>query len=121
MKNGDLRLSKTVPRSDLTPLEVERFWNVLCPYLAVLLNEELPLPDPNIDFTLLDPVNEKDKRRCMAMIHCSMWKGNYSVAVANIKAVRAFFRSEKEGGLSSSSASELADLKHVFERTPLER
>ena len=68
--------------------EVEQFWSVIQPYLAKLLNHEMPLPDSNIDFTFLNPANEKHKQDCMQAIHHSMWKGKYSLAVANIKAVR---------------------------------
>ena len=102
-----------------TPKEVDRFWNVLQPYLAQLLNNEIPLPDPSIDFTFLDPENEKHKQCCMQAIHDSMWKGKYSLAVADIKAVRTFFHGAVYS--SSSVGEQLQELKEVFERRPLKR
>ena len=102
-----------------TPKEVDRFWIVLQPYLAQPLNNEMPLPDPSIDFTFLDPANERHKQRCIQTIHGSMWKGKYSLAVANIKAVRTFFHDAVHS--SSSVGEQLQELKEVFERRPLKR
>lgn len=102
-----------------TPKEVDQFWIVLQPYLAQLLNHEMPLPDPTIDFTFLDPANEKHKQRCMRAIHVWMWKGKYSLAVANIKAVGTFFHDAVHS--SSSVREQLQELKEVFERRPFER
>ena len=102
-----------------TSKEVDRFWSVLQPYLAKLMNHEMPLPDSSIDFNFLNPANEKHRQRCMQAIHESMWKGKYSLAVADIKAVRTFF---DDAVHSSSSVNEqLQELKGIFERRPLER
>lgn len=103
-----------------TPQEVDQFWSVLQPYLAKLLNDEMPLPDSNIKFTFLDPANEKHKKYCIQNIHESMWKGKYSVAVANIKAVGTFFHDTVDSG-HSSVTDQLQELKDVFKRRPLER
>ena len=98
--------------------EVEQFWSVIQPYLAKLLNHEMPLPDSNIDFTFLNPANEKHKQDCMQAIHHSMWKGKYSLAVANIKAVRTYFHHTVQG--QPSFAEQLQELREVFERLPIE-
>ena len=110
---------KHFPDPIWTSREVEQFWSVLQPYLATLLSDEMPLPDTNIDFTFLDPVNEQHRQRCIRLVHESMWKGKYSLAVANIKAVRIFFHSVLNR--NSSVAEQLQELKEVFERRPLER
>ena len=101
-----------------TSREVEQFWSVLQPYLAALLNDELPLPDTNIDFTFLDPQNERHKKRCIRSVHESMWKGKYSLSVANIKAVGNFFQKTVS---MSTVAEQLQELKEVFEQRPFER
>lgn len=103
-----------------TSLEVEQFWSVLQPYLAQLLNDEMPLPDSNIDFTSLDPRNEKHKQHCIRIIHQSMWKGKYSLAVADIKAIKTFFHDTKRAMNSRSSVSDqLQELKEVFNYRPM--
>ena len=83
------------------------------------MNHEMPLPDSSIDFNFLNPANEKHKQRCMQAIHKLMWKGKYSLAVADIKAVRTFFHDAVHG--SSSVNEQLQELKGIFERRPLER
>lgn len=105
-----------------TSREVEHFWAVLHPYLATLLDDEMPLPDTNIDFTVLDPLNEIHKKHCIKIIHDSLWKGKYSLAVANIKAVRSFFHDTVHTSNRNSTVAErLQELKEVFEQRPLER
>ena len=100
-----------------TQLEVEKFWNVLRPYLIHLLRNEMPLPDFNIDFTCLDSSNVKDKQFCMNVVHGCLWKGKYSLAVANLKAVETFF----DGRQYHTIADELRTLEGVFKRSPFDR
>lgn len=106
-----------------TPIEVDQFWRVLHPYLAQLLNDVMPLPDSDIDFSSLDPGNEKHKQRCIQIIHQSLWKGKYSLAVANIKAIKTFFRdsagSAKNNHVGVSDL--LQELKKAFENRPMTR
>ncbi|KAL9964431.1 hypothetical protein ACROYT_G028074 [Oculina patagonica] len=99
-----------------TAKEVEQFWSVLEPYLTQLLNHETALPESSIDIASLDPGNLTHKQHCMQAIHDSMWKGKYSLAVANIKAVRTFFRDTVQR--QSSVTEQLQELKEVFHRRP---
>ena len=103
-----------------TQREVEKFWDVLRPYLAHLLNDEIPLPDYNIDFASLSSNSEKDRQFCMDVLHDCLWKGKYSLAVANLKAVQTFFDSGNEG-YGQSIAEQLRALEDVFKSSPLER
>lgn len=104
-----------------TQLEVERFWNVMRPYLIHLLRDETPLPDFSIDFTCLDSKNVKDKQLCMNVVHGCLWKGKYSLAVANLKAVETFFDGGNKSRQQHTIADELHVLKDVFKRTPFDR
>lgn len=81
----------------------------------------MPLPDSDIDFTSLDPGNEKHKQHCIQIIHQSMWKGKYSLSVANIKAIKTFFQdSAVRANNSHISVSDLLrELKKVFEYRPM--
>ena len=103
-----------------TQREVEKFWDVLRPYLAHLLNDEMPLPDYNIDFASLSSNSDKDRQFCMDVLHGCLWKGKYSLAVANLKAVQAFFESGNEG-YGQTIAEQLRALEDVFKRSSLER
>ena len=95
--------------------EVEKFWNVLQPYLTLLLGKEIRLPHPNIDFIVLDQDNVRHRDNCLRIVHKYMWNGKYSLAVANFKAVRAFF-----GNTEASLREQLKELREVFENIPLE-
>lgn len=70
----------------------EQFWNVLQPYFAVLCyaTKRLPLIDTNTDFFFLDPKNERHEKRCIRSVHEAVWKGKYSLGVADIKAAKIF-------------------------------
>lgn len=104
-----------------TQQEVEKFWNVLQPYLGHLLNDEMPLPDFNIDFSNMRTSCKKDRRHCMALVHECMWKGQYSLAVANMNALKAFFDGENRGCQNCTLAEKLRELEDVFKHSPLER
>ena len=103
-----------------TSQEVEQLWSVLQQHLSALVNNELRLPDTNIYFTFLDPQNERHKQRCIRSVwkEGKIWKGKYSLAVANIKAVWNFFHKTVS---ISTVAEQLQELKKVFEQRPLER
>lgn len=104
-----------------TTIEIDKFWRVLHPYLDQLLNGAMPLPDSDIDFTSLDPGNEKHKQHCIQIIHQSMWKGKYSLSVANIKAIKTFFQdSAVRANNNHVSVSDLlCELKKAFEYRPM--
>ncbi|XP_027055026.1 uncharacterized protein LOC113682076 [Pocillopora damicornis] len=103
-----------------THCEVEKFWDVLRPYLAHLLTGEMPLPDYSIDFTSLSSNSERDKQFCMDVVHGSLWRGKYSLAVANLKALEAFFDCRNKS-CDCNIADQLRLLEDVFKRRPLER
>lgn len=103
-----------------THYEVEKFWDVLRPYLAHLLTGEMPLPDYSIDFTSLSSNSERDKQFCMDVVHGSLWRGKYSLAVANLKALEAFFDCTNKS-CECNIADQLRLLEDVFKRRPLER
>lgn len=103
-----------------THCEVEKFWDVLRPYLAHLLTGEMPLPDYSIDFTSLSSNSERDKQFCMDVVHGSLWRGKYSLAVANMKALEAFFDCRNKS-CECNIADQLRLLEDVFKRRPLER
>lgn len=104
-----------------TTIEVDKFWRVLHPYLDQLLNGAMPLPDSDIDFTSLDPGNEKHKQHCIQIIHQSMWKGKYSLSVANIKAIKTFFQDSAVSANNNhvSVSDLLRELKKAFEYRPM--
>ena len=104
-----------------TQREVEKFWEVLEPYLVHLLNDEMPLPDFNIDFSYLNTDSEKDRQYCMDIVNGCMWKGRYSLAVANMNASKAFFDGENTGRQSRTLAERLGELEGVFKNSPMER
>ena len=91
------------------------------PYLGHLLRDERPLPDFNIDFSCLDSNNVKDKQLCMNVVHCCLWKGKYSLAVANLKAVEIFFDGGNKGWECHTMAEELRILEDVFKRSRFDR
>ena len=104
-----------------TQLEVEKFWNVVRPYLVHLLGDERPLLDFNIDFSCLDSNNVKDKQLCMNVVHGCLWRGKYSLAVANLKAVETFFDGGNRGRQYHTIAEELRTLEDVFKRSRFDR
>lgn len=104
-----------------TQREVEKFWEVMRPYLLHLLSGELPLPDINIDFTGLNSNSVKHRELCMNVIHRCLWKGKYSLAVANLKAVEAFFAGENKDCQYFAVADKLRVLEDVFKRRPFDR
>ena len=91
------------------------------PYLVHLLRDETPLPDFNIDFSCLDSNNVKDKHLCMNEVHGCLWKGKYSLAVANLKAVEIFFDGGNKGRECHAIAEELRILEDVFKRSRFDR
>ncbi|XP_022785108.1 uncharacterized protein LOC111325546 [Stylophora pistillata] len=103
-----------------TQCEVEKFWDVLQPYLAHLLTGEMPLPEYSINFTSISSNSEKDRQFCMDVIHGSLWRGKYSLAVANLKAVEAFFDCRNKIS-ECNTAEQLRLLEVVFKRRPVER
>ena len=79
------------------------------------------LPDFNIDFSNKNANSEKDRHHCMDVVHFCMWKGRYSLAIANMKASTAFFDGENTGPQCSTLAARLRELESVFKHSPLER
>ena len=104
-----------------TQREVEKFWKVLEPYLVHLLNDEMPLPDFNIDFSYMSADSEKDRQHCMDIVNGCVWKGRYSLAVANMNASKAFFDGENTDPQSRMIAERLRELEGVFKHSPLQR
>lgn len=104
-----------------TQREVGKFWEVVRPYLTHLLDDEMPLPDFNIDFSCLNSNSDKDRQLCMDVVHGCLWKGKYSLAVANLKAVEAFFDNENKGRQHLTIAEKLRKLEDAFKRSPFER
>lgn len=104
-----------------TQREVEKFWNVMRPYLGHLLGDEMPLPDFNIDFSCLDSNSVKDRQLCMNVVHDCLWKRKYSLAVANLKAVETFFDGENKRRQYLTIADKLRILEDVFKRSPFDR
>lgn len=104
-----------------TQQEVEKFWEVLKPYLVDLLNGELPLPDFNIDFSYMRADSQRDREHCMEIVHGCMWKGRYSLAVANLNAAKAFFDGDKTAHRCWTLAEKVQELEDVYKRRPLER
>lgn len=104
-----------------TQQEVEKFWDVLQPYLTHLLNDEVPLPDFNIDFSYMNANSDRDRQHCMEIVHSCMWKGRYSLAVANMNASKTFFDGENGGRQSCTLAEKLQQLEEAFKYSPLER
>lgn len=104
-----------------TQREVEKFWEVMRPYLLHLLSGELPLPDFNIDFTSLNSNSVKHRELCMNVVHSCLWKGKYSLAVANLKAVEAFFDGENKNCQYFAVTDKLGVLEVVFKRRPFDR
>ena len=101
--------------------EVDKFWDVLQSYITHLLNDELPLPDFSIDFTFMSPSSEKDRQRCMDIVHGCMWKGRYSLAVANMNALKTFFGEENRDRENCTLTEKLRQLEYVFKHSPLKR
>ncbi|EDO34291.1 predicted protein [Nematostella vectensis] len=101
-----------------TPVEVEKFWQVIEPYLTNLLNGALNLPGSNIDFKNLDPQSENNLRQCLHFVHQQLWQGKYTQSVANLKAVRKFFselyakESQKDEHCKRCPYNE-GDLEHI--------
>lgn len=107
-----------------TTREVDRFWQVVEPYLKHLLKGDLPLPEHDVDFNKMNISDEKKQRRCMEHVHECMWKGRYSLAVANLKAIRQFFDGAQQNELIVPSVTddhELRQLKRIFVQEPLRR
>lgn len=101
-----------------TVREVNKFWEVVEPYLKRLLMGDLPLPEHNIDFNKMNSCDQ-----CMEHVHDCMWRGKYTLAVANLRAILKFFDGggKSSGVIIPSTADELRQLKRIFTHEPLRR
>lgn len=95
--------------------EVEKFWNVLEPYIRQLLRCEIPTLLDDFQF-FEEELNDKnyDKRIFYQNIHDNMWHGRYSSAVANLKALKKFSPLADD-----NENSHLQELREIFLRRPL--
>lgn len=57
----------------------------------------------------------------MNEVHGCLWKGKYSLAVANLKALETFFDGGNKSRQQHAIADELHVLEDVFKRTPFDR
>lgn len=57
----------------------------------------------------------------MNVVHDCLWKGKYSLAVANLKAVETFFDGENKRRQYLTIADKLRILEDVFKRSPFDR
>eukprot|EP00118_Oscarella_pearsei_P001071 m.6514 g.6514 ORF g.6514 m.6514 type:complete len:132 (+) comp16077_c0_seq2:3194-3589(+) len=89
--------------------EMERFWTIFKPQLRLLLDGALPLPDPCAQL-LCSPkhvtLDDRSKRYYAAKMQTNLWNGQYSKAVADLKALGSAFR--------ESDHDELDTLKEIY-------
>ena len=98
-----------------TTRELNRFWAVLEPYVERLLRGDLPLPDHNMDFDRM-----RSWHQYTVHVHDCLWRGRYTLAVANFRAVLRFC-GYQVGTAKCSITDELDLLKDIFIREPLRR
>ena len=129
LENMNVRLAMPVrlkkkPEPIWTTNEVERFWDILEPYLRQLVSGEIPTQLDHIDFF----ENTTSQRKlCYQIVHTNMWNGKYSSAVATLKAFHKYNNklSLKASGeivvRDNSVGSDLEELKKIFTRRPLDK
>lgn len=114
---------KKTPEPIWTTNEVERFWEILEPYLRQLVSGEIPTPFDDFQFIDPDFANENYERKvCYQKVHNNMWDGKYSSAVANLKAFRRHSQTSCGQPVNDDIIDEnshLRELKKIFIRRPL--
>ena len=120
---------KTTREPIWTTNEVERFWEILEPYLRQLVSGEIPTQLDHIDFF---ENTSCQKKLCYQIVHTNMWNGKYSSAVATLKAFQKYNQVSREDDSrnnehevvdheSNSVRSDLEELKKIFTRRPLNK
>lgn len=100
-------------------LELELFWHVLCPHLEQLLQPQHAalLPDPCLAVVNMDAGDCKQLDRCLLHVQWHIWKGSYSQAVSDFRAVRRHFRCGAQSQLiESGTRDDMESLRLVFQR-----
>lgn len=111
------KLISTIREPIWTNHEVEKFWLVLEPHMKLLSGGESPLPDPDVDFSELDPQKISHFESCLLDVQELIWRGKYSLAVSNLRSIKHFFgQISSERYRIAAEDSELSALRALFVR-----
>ena len=104
--------------------EVEKFWAILEPYIRQLVSGEIPTLLDDFQFRKEEITDTRyDRKIFYQNIHDNMWRGRYSSAVANLKALRRFSQAgscaETATFIRNNETSDLDELKKIFIQRPL--
>ena len=115
---------KRNPEPIWTNHEVEQFWAILEPYIRQLVSGEIPTLLDDFQFRKEEITDTSyDRKIFYQNIHDNMWRGRYSSAVANLKALRRFSQPDSCGEpttfIRSNETSDLEELKKIFIQRPL--
>ncbi|CAH1245195.1 Hypp7446 [Branchiostoma lanceolatum] len=98
--------------------EMQRFWAVIEPYIKQLISGEAPMPAHDMDLWDCERDSVENIEGCLLAVQDLICGGNYSKALAGIRAIRLYFEipenSPRKALTLLGEEDELAVFKHLF-------
>ncbi|XP_066268068.1 uncharacterized protein [Branchiostoma lanceolatum] len=98
--------------------EMMRFWAVIEPYIKQLISGEAPMPAHDMDLWDCERDSVENVEGCLLAVQDLICGGNYSKALAGIRAIRLYFEipenSSRKALTLLGEEDELAVFKHLF-------